>query len=286
MAPPAAKRTRPARPLFAALRFAALGCRILPATGKNPGGYLGTEWQHKATRDPDLIAAWWRAWPRANIAVLPDRALLPLDVDDPASFARFQAEHGDAPRTPRYLTGGDGGRERLLFAFPGAAALEHAGRMLAPGVQLRYSHNTNLVCIVPPGRNPDTGRELRWTIGLDEPRAPFPPAWLQAAVASPSNGTGRGEHQAPVERVPHGQRHPYLTDWALRLLRGGITDVDTIEFHLAGEFERACVLLPPPEPGYFESLAKWAVESRIAGRERDRADLAALIEARNERKRT
>jgi hypothetical protein len=75
-----AERERNER-VAAALRFAALGCRIAPAAGKNPGGYLGEEWQRKATRDPDLIAAWWQAWPLANVAILPDRALLPVDVD-------------------------------------------------------------------------------------------------------------------------------------------------------------------------------------------------------------
>ena len=34
-----------------------------------------------------------------------------------------------------------------------------------------------------------------------------------------------GEHHPPVERVPHGQRHPYLADFAVRLLRGGITRI-------------------------------------------------------------
>lgn len=268
-----------------AFAFAQLGCKIAPATGKNPGGYLGRRWPDKATRDVDLIAAWWEAWPLANIAILPVRALLPVDVDNPDSFRRFEATHGAAPRTPRYLTGGDGGRERLLFAFPGSAALARASRQLAPGVQLRFSHDTNLVCIVPPGRNHDTGRELAWVIRLDEaPLAQIPAAWLKVAADSPSNGTGGGEHEAPRELVRYGERHPYLVDFAVRLTRAGITDRRRIEAHLRLEFEVSCVPHPAPARGYFEHLADWAADSRIADRERDRADLAEYIAERKRRR--
>ena len=68
----------------------------------------------------------------------------------------------------------------------------------------------------------------------------------------------------------------------MHLLRGGIIDIDTIEFHLAGEFERVCAPLPVPQPGYFEGLASWAVQSSIAHRERRRADLAEFIRKRRE----
>jgi hypothetical protein len=250
----------------AALRFAALGCRIAPAAGKNPGGYLGAGWQHKATRDdPDLIAAWWKAWPAANVAILPDRALLPLDVDDPVSFKRFQTEHGPAPRTPRYLTGGDGGRERLLFAFPGDGVLSRADRKLCDGVQLRWSHNTSMVCIVPPGRNPDTGRELRWTIGLDEAlRAPIPPAWLER-VTTPKPGQPASYWAEIVTRDYHtgcGDTHPdmlKLAGWLMHRLRCGEVVLEL----LLGWNERRCK--PPKPASEIESLVAW-VAKREAGR--------------------
>ena len=116
-----------------ALTFAELGCRVVPPRGKHAGGYLGDGWQHQATRDPEVIRGWYERWPDANVGILGDRVLLPLDVDDPQAFERLQAETVAAPETPRYWTQGAPGRERLLLAYPGDEALAGAERMLAPG---------------------------------------------------------------------------------------------------------------------------------------------------------
>lgn len=249
-----------------ALRFAGLGCRIAPAAGKNPGGYLGNIWQRQASRDPDLIRAWWEAWPAANVAILPDRALLPLDVDDPISFERFQLEHGWAPLTPRYLTGGDGGRERLLFAFPGEKALEGVDRKLAEGVQLRHSHKTAMVCIVPPGRNLDTGRELQWTIGLDDaPLAVCPTAWLERA-APPADGRPAGEW---VERFCRdyvsgcGETHPSTMSMAAYLVRRLGSGQLALEL-LLGWNQRRCH--PPKPEREIREQVLWAAQREAASR--------------------
>ena len=249
--------------IASALQFAALGCLIAPAAGKDPGGYLGKRWQRQATRDPDLIAAWWEAWPTANVAILPERALLPVDVDDPSNFERFQADHGQAPRTPRYLTGGGDRRERLLFAFPGDEALEGVGRKLAPGVQLRHSHNTNLVCVAA-WLEPDTGRELQWLIELDEPLAQFPPAWRERANA-PKPGKPASHWAGIVTRqyvTGCGDTHPdvlSLAAWKMRNLRCGEA---VLELLLCWN-NRHCT---PPKPiEEVESIVAW-VARQEAGR--------------------
>ena len=118
------RRTRPSGPshareqLEAALEWAKL-TRVVPCDGKNPGGVLGKSWQHKASRDLEVIRGWWKdkAW---NIGIVPGTDLLAVDVDDPDSFERFQQEHGRAPDTPAYWTGRPG-RFRLLFRHPGIA---------------------------------------------------------------------------------------------------------------------------------------------------------------------
>jgi hypothetical protein len=253
-----------------AQRLAALGCRVVPAIGKHPGRLLGDRWQHKATRDQGVIAAWFETWPVANIAILPDRALLPLDVDDPASFLRFQSEHGEAPRTPRYLTGGDGGRERLLFRCPSDAALERADRRLCPGVQLRHSNTTSLVCIVPPGKNPDTGRELRWTITLDDAvLAPFPAAWLERAT-TPAPARPASHWASIVTRqyvAGCGDTHPdvlSLAAWLVGRLHNGEV---ALELLLCWN-EKHC---KPPKPAHeIESIVAWVAK-------RDEANSGALV---------
>jgi bifunctional DNA primase/polymerase-like protein/primase-like protein len=179
--------------LASALEFAQIGCRIVVVAGKDPGRFLGAGWQHQATRDEDVLAGWWRQWPSGNLGIVPDRALVPVDVDDPGSFERLQAETCPAPPTPRYLTGGAPGRERLLFAYDDR--LEHADRQLADGAQLRHCDpGKALMSVVPPGINPDSGVELEWTIALDEvPLAQIPEPWLTRVLPGGSE---------PVRRRP------------------------------------------------------------------------------------
>ena len=84
-------------------------------------------------------------------------------------------------------------------------------------------------------------------------------------------GAGARERERPSsgERVPHGGRHHHLKDFAVRLVRAGVTDKATILVHLWTEFHEFCDQDPAPEPGSIEALAKWAAESDIAGRERN-----------------
>jgi hypothetical protein len=96
-----------------------------------------------------------------------------------------------------------------------------------------------------------------------------------SAVPSVSTGAGCGEYEAPAERVPHGQRHPYLKGICVRLLKGGITDPDCIEHLMRAEFERICDPEPAPAPGYFREWAKWAAKTDIARRESNIAEIIA-----------
>jgi hypothetical protein len=247
----------------AAHRFAGLGCHIVPAAGKNPGGYLGRGWPGKATRDPGLIDAWWRAWPAANVAVLPGRALLPIDVDDVESFDRFQAARGRAPATPRYLSGGDGGRERLLFAYPGDAALAGVSRAIAPGVQLRHSATTALVCVVPPGRNPDTGRDLQWKIGLDDcALAAIPPGWLDRARETGGQPLTADE-LAGVQRK--GDRHPTLLRIVASLMARRVDPLVVLELALAYNIARC---RPPKPESEVAQIVDWAAARELQKRRR------------------
>jgi hypothetical protein len=163
----------PSEPLAAALEWIEL-CRVVPCRGKNPGAYLGSGWHKQASRDPARLREWWQRWPTANLGIVPGRELVPVDVDDPAGFERFQREHGPAPPTPRCYTNGDpdAHRERLIFRHPGIELRDE----LAPGVQLRDGER---VSIVPPSINPNTGLPYEWRDALDElPIAPLPDAWL------------------------------------------------------------------------------------------------------------
>jgi Bifunctional DNA primase/polymerase, N-terminal len=167
-----------------ALMFAEVGCRVVPVRGKNLAPLLGRGWERKAGRAPDNLRRWWREWPDANVGVVGGRAVVPIDIDDPASFAAFQQKFGQAPATWRSLTGGAPGRERLWFAHPGDNSLEQFGssRKLASGVQIRDERRESvLMSLAPPSIHPETSVVTEWRVAPGEvPLAPLPPEWLKA----------------------------------------------------------------------------------------------------------
>jgi hypothetical protein len=239
--------------LEAALQLADARVPVVPAEGKNPGALLGADWNRQASCDPRRLRDWWARWPRANVGIVPARALVPIDVDDADRFRSFQREHGAAPPTPRYLTGGGPGRERLLFGHPGHELPRH----LCPGVQVR---DGALVSIAPPSRNPDSGELYEWTVGFDEvPLAPLPRRWLAAA--------------APVKRsrrdwceLARSDHHPSERHSSLLSLAGKLVPVVGVEATyelLCGWNGRRCK--PPKPEAEVAEIVRW-----VAARELER----------------
>ena len=92
--------------LAAALEWAELGVPTIACAGKNPGGHVGRGWQRYATCDPDRLALDWCNWPDANPGIVPGTKRTAGRRRPPDEFERFQSDHGAAPATPRYFTGG------------------------------------------------------------------------------------------------------------------------------------------------------------------------------------
>ena len=137
-------------PLDHADEWLTLGARVVPLAGKNPGALLGRDWPQQATADPTVLAGWRQRWPRANLGVLPGRAFLALDVDDPDALHSLENKLGPLPPTPRYLTGGTPDRCRVLFAHPRTAVRTRP----ANGLELR---DARLQIMAPPSVHPATG---------------------------------------------------------------------------------------------------------------------------------
>ena len=205
-----ARRRRPIFPV---------GRNKKPTISKEEGGrgYLD------ATTDETTISRWWARWPHAGIGTPTGPSWFVLDDDtNGQALAQLEVEHGPLPPTVEVVTPRPG-----LHLLP--ARRRHEQRRRAARRDARPRHRRLRAAAAKPHEN---GGRYEWRTAPDEiPVAPAP-AWLLELLASPSNGAGCGEYRPPGERVPHGQRHPYLKDWAVRLLRGGITDVDTIEAHL------------------------------------------------------
>lgn len=240
-----------------ALAYASMGWRVHPLRSgtKEPATAHAFK---DATTDPATIRRWWGLWPGANIGIAtgaPGPHL--LDVDNVDAFpAELRAQLDGGPQA----ASGRG----MHYYLCGKAS----GTVVLPYGELR---GRGSYVVAPPSIHP-TGKVYTWVLA---PRLPLPP--VPAGLGSTGTRAGCGQHEAPQVRVPHGKRHPYMLDFAVRLLRAGITDRRTIEVHLRCEFDRICEPLPPWQTGEIADLASWAAGSRMAERERNREELAALI---------
>ena len=138
---------------------------------------------HAATTDPDVVRAWWRKWPDANVSIPtgPRSKVWVLDVDGAqgsASLAHLEAEHGALPDTTGTITG-SGGRH-LYFARPqdGPEIRNSVGRV-GENIDIRGAGGS---IIVPPSVHPN-GRPYRW-INTSHGFADAP-AWLVGATMPP-----------------------------------------------------------------------------------------------------
>jgi hypothetical protein len=230
-----------------------LGWRVLPVKehGKEPLTRNGVK---DATCDERTILTWWSRWPEANVGVatgFPGPSV--LDIDDP-SKAAFTLATLENAQTPESATA----RGRHLF---------YAGTTTGT-ITLGYGElrSVGSYVVVPPSVHP-SGKVYVWLV---EPRGRLlPPVPVELIGDKQSAGVGEAER---VELVSHGERHSYLQDAAVRFLRGGITDVARLAQLLRAEYEANCEQTPPARADEFDSLAKWAAQTRIASRERNRIE--------------
>lgn len=142
----------------AASRYAARGWYIFPLgpRGKKPLVDGGRGF-HDASCDPDIVAAWWRATPDANIGLAPGRSgLLVLDVDGPDGEAAAGALGLRDVSTLTCTTGRAEGGRHLYFAHPGFPIGNFA---LAVRLDVRCDRG---YVVVPPSIHP-SGALYRWT---------------------------------------------------------------------------------------------------------------------------
>jgi hypothetical protein len=174
-----------------ALAYARLGWPVFPL---KPGDKIplipkakGGRGVHDATTDAAQIAAWWAAWPRANIGIA-CTAFWVLDVDyggwdaiepDGAdSFALLTKRYGRLPETVQQLTGGGGWQ----YLFQPDERIGNGVGFL-PGLDTRAAGG---YVAAPPSIHP-SGRAYHWRRGHapgEIALAPAP-AWLVALIKPP-----------------------------------------------------------------------------------------------------
>jgi hypothetical protein len=197
-----------------------------------------------ATCDADQVEAWWRAEPRANVAIrtgtAPDGAgLVVLDVDGPEGEAALTAL-GELVQTLEQRTGSGVGRQLLYALAPDQRGLQSAKR-LGPGLDTRGEGG---YVLLPPSVHPSGGL-YAWSRLVDP--AP-PPDFLidrPREVRLPARRAGGWTSDAPADllrlcrfiagRAP-GARNDGL-NWAAyragQLVGAGAIDRVTAEQELA-----------------------------------------------------
>lgn len=212
----------------ATLAYAGRGLPVFPvaARGKRP---LVEHGLHDATTDSDVIAAWWRRWPDANVGLCtgPASGVLVLDVDgEPGerTLVDLQAAAGASLPPTATVSTPRGGRH-LYFRHPVAIIANSAGK-LGPGLDVRGAGG---YVVAPPSVGAN-GRPYAWSCRAA--LAPVP-AWLlerllprpvavpaQPLTVTSGNNYGAAALRAEADAVattPTGQRNHRLFLAAARL---------------------------------------------------------------------
>jgi Bifunctional DNA primase/polymerase, N-terminal len=219
--------------LGAALAYAARGWPVLPCEPacKVPIGRLAPHGLHSATTDPARVRAWWRAEPRANVAIVmgPAAGLFAVDVDPrhggDRTLADLEASRGALPFTLRARTGGGGAH--VFFRLPSLAVLRSGANVLGPGVDIKARGGYVVAC---PSSHQSGGRYM-WEKFTDPAE---PPAWL-LRLAAPLP-------VVPLSRLMGADRRPDTRDRASRYLAAMPAAVSGQGGHLA-TFRAAIVLV-------------------------------------------
>jgi predicted P-loop ATPase len=256
-----------------ALRLAGKGFRVFPCYGINlrsrrcdcgkakctsPGKHPRTDrGALDATADGSVVAAWWRQWPTANVALATGRYadgkhLLGVDVDPghggDETLAALEQKNGRLPESVETLTGG-GGRHILLWSEEEAS---NSASLLGPGLDIR-GNGGYLMCA--PSEH-QSGQQYRWEIDHaagEHPIAPAP-AWLLGLLRDRKRGGGK--RAAPGEAgvsVIEGGRNLHLTSLAGAMRRRGTSEAVLLAALLAENTDR-CV--PPLDEAEVSVIAR------------------------------
>lgn len=165
-------------PLEAALEYAHLGMSVLPlhtpqadgtcscgkvdchSIGKHPRVYGGVK---DASTDIDVIKAWWKRWPNANVGiatgVTADIGVLDIDPRHKGhiSLNQLEEEYSKLPETLRVRTGSGG--EHIFFKYPGESIINSAGK-IREGIDFK----TQGGYVVAAPSVHASGNKYQWTI--------------------------------------------------------------------------------------------------------------------------
>jgi Bifunctional DNA primase/polymerase, N-terminal len=210
--------------LNAALDLASQGWALFPChwSGPRAKSPLTVHGHLDASRDPEVIRAWWTRWPKAMIGAPVPESLAVIDGDPRnGGKAAVLERGGPLPPTLTVWSGrGDGGRH-LYFRRP-------AGPLTSTRLPAGFDLKVAGYLIMPPSIHPVSGQPYRWE---HRPVASMPPHLRELLRPPPPpkrtrpRKPGTGEHLVRfVDGLQEGNRNRGLF-WAARCaVEGGVLD--------------------------------------------------------------
>lgn len=238
--------------LDAALSYAARGWAVLPlhtpvggvrpcscgradcpSVGKHPRTEHGLA---DVTTDQEVITAWWRRWPDANVGIVTGgvSGIDVVDVDPrhggDKTLADLQKVHGQLADTVEAATGG-GGVHYYFGHSPGLRC--RTG--FSPGLDFK----TDGGYVVAPPSLHESGEAYSWNRHPDEIELASLPAWSHDLVRVREGDQGTVRHVSHNGAIPEGKRNDYLCSVAGTLRRRDMS-ADAIEAALLTENSARC----------------------------------------------
>jgi hypothetical protein len=162
-------------------------CTQIGKHPRTPNGLLDS------TDDPELIRAWWKSWPKANVGILTgeESGIVVVDEDPrhggDATMKGLTDAYGQPPDTVSTVTGGSG--QHYVFKHPGRPIQNDSlGKKLGLGLDIRGDGGY----IIAPPSNHKSGNVYGWKSGFspdDIDPAPLPPWLLSMMVEEPEPKT-------------------------------------------------------------------------------------------------
>lgn len=221
------------------------GAEDCKAPGKHPRVARGCL---EATTDAAQIAAWWKAWPTANVGIATGRGLVVLDVDDRHggrdSLVDLRRVLGDLPETVCSVTGSGG----LHYYLGVEVEVRNSANVLGPGLDVRGEGGY----VVAPPSTHASGRIYGWEVSSRPDAvsvAPVPEAWLAAMTQRPKLRVLPGGQGEPIHE---GDRNTVLFKRGSSMRAAGF-DRSAIEAALLAENDTRCV--PAMDPAEVRAIA-------------------------------
>lgn len=150
-------------PAIKALQYAAFGFAVFPLHYRSKRPRID-EWQHRASKDPNIVREFWRQNPKAGIGVccgLSDLAVIDVDPRNGGqeTLARLEAERGSVWDHDCAIARSGGGGWHYFFKAPEGVRLP---AKLGPGVDLLSGPH---YVVLEPSIHPESGQPYRWEKG-------------------------------------------------------------------------------------------------------------------------